>query len=60
MAEVEKRIAELDAQIRAREAAAEKPVLTDRLKEYDALVDEEAKVDRSLFDVAANCLARPN
>jgi len=58
VAEVEKRIAELDAQIKAREAAAEKPVLTDRLKEYDALVDEEAKVDRTLFDVAATCLTR--
>lgn len=58
VAEVEKRIAELDAQIKAREAATEKPVLADRLKEYDALVDEEAKVDRTLFDVATACLVR--
>lgn len=56
IAELEKEVASLDAQLKAREG--ETPVLADRLKEFDALVDEEARVDDALFRAAAECIVR--
>lgn len=56
VAELEKQIGALDAQLKMREG--DKPVLGDRIKEFDALVDEETKVESALFQAAANCIVR--
>lgn len=56
VAELEKQIGALDALLKMREG--DKPVLGDRIKEFDALVDEETKVESALFQAAANCIVR--
>ena len=41
----------------AKSVAAPDPMI-ERLKAYDALVDEEARVDAAVFETAANCIVR--
>jgi hypothetical protein len=57
VAEIEKQTAALDSQIRMQEVDGASP-MADRIKEYDALVDEETKVDKALFEAAAACIVR--
>lgn len=54
VAEQEKAIAALDQQI----AAAGNERVADRLKEFDKMVDEEARVDAAVFETVAACLVR--
>jgi hypothetical protein len=54
IAEIEKQTAALDAQLAMRGDER----MTNMAKEFDALVDEEVKVDRALFEAAAACIVR--
>jgi hypothetical protein len=54
IAEIERQTSELDALIKMQGDER----LDARIKEFDALVDEEVKVDRALFEAAAACIVR--
>lgn len=54
IAEIEKQTADLDALLKVQGDER----LAQRIKDYDALVDEETKIDTALFDAAAACIVR--
>lgn len=54
IAEIEKQTADMDALLKMQNDE----LLSARIKEYDALVDEETRVDTALFDAAAACIVR--
>ena len=54
LSDVEKQTKALDDLIRL----SKNECMAERLKAYDALVDEEGKVDSAVFETAANCIVR--